>query len=180
MKLFHVACVGMAMLMASVSVPALERTTHNQVQNLNNGMEQRLEASKAAFTAVLNELKAQLDDVLRRLGIVETDMTAVKAKNTEQDTTINVMRSRQPVDWNSPLEQRLNALASRLSSVENRPTGGTISWGSCTSHYFDGYSGPSYQTCPAGSFMHGFSQGGLNTGRKVYFGTIYCCKPVIN
>ena len=179
MKLFHTFCLGLGMLLASVSAPALERTTHNDIQNLNNGVEKRLEATRAAFTALLNELKAQIDDILARLGILETDMAAVKAKNTEQDTTINVIRARQPVDWNTPLEQRLNAMAARLQTLENKPTGGNISWTSCTAHSFDGYSGPSYQTCPSGSFMHGFSQGGLNTGRKVYHGTIYCCKPVI-
>lgn len=46
----------------------------------------------AAFTTVFNDMKQQIDDILRRLGLLETDMSGVKAKNCERSAmTITTM-----------------------------------------------------------------------------------------
>lgn len=110
------------------SAGALEMTSLNDVRNVNGGLEQRLEATAAMLTAAFNKLKDEIADILARLTALETDMTAVKTKNTEQDarltpveTQVYVIRSKQPVDWNTPLENRLKAIESKTAPEPTPP-----------------------------------------------------------
>lgn len=74
-----------ALICSAGTVTALEVTSNNDIRKLNSGLEQRLETTKSALTAAFNGLKGTIDDILARLGVLEADMVAVKAKNTEQD-----------------------------------------------------------------------------------------------
>lgn len=121
MKLFQIACLGTA-LVAGSTAHALEVSAHNDIRKLNSGLEQRLETTKAMLTALVNGLKGTIDDILARLTALEGKMTDVTTK--------------QPVAWNTPLENRLANIEGkdaqqdvRITNLENRPAGGNFELG---------------------------------------------------
>ncbi len=90
-----------AIALCSVSTQALEVTSHNDVKNLNGGLEQRLEASTAAVTAVVNDMNA-------RVTAAEADITAIKGNGSEDE----VQR------WNTKLEARLDVIETDVDATE--------------------------------------------------------------
>lgn len=121
-------------MLCSTSAYSLEVTGHNDLRNVNSGLEQRLEATKAALTAAHNNLRETVDTFDGRITTVETGLGAVQTKNTEQDGSLTQIRSLQPVSWNAPLENRLraienavNGLGTRVTALEKNPAaGGTL------------------------------------------------------
>lgn len=126
-----------AALLCSTSAFALEMSASNDVRNLNSGFEQRLEATKNALTAAFNSLKGTIDDIVGRLGVVESDIVLIKNNGANDE----VHR------WNPKLEVRLDNIESinasqtnaintatttnntqdnRLTALENAPKGGLV------------------------------------------------------
>lgn len=87
---------------------ALEVTSNNEIRKLNSGLEQRLETTKSALTAAFNGLKGTIDDILARLAALEAKMGDVTTK--------------QPVSWNTPLENRLKAIEAKNTAQDTAIT----------------------------------------------------------
>lgn len=163
---------------------ALEVTANNEIRALNSGLEQRVETTRSTLLAAFNGLKGTIDDIVARLTALETKMTDVKTK--------------QPVAWNTPLENRLKSIETvnatqtsnistlntsvgnhntRITTLEKKPGGGTIKIGpSCTKLLVGSTNGTTMMNCPTGYVAAGLAQRGLTTGSKVWSGYLNCCQ----
>ena len=181
-------------LLCSASVHALEITSHNEVRNINSGLEQRLESTKAALIAVVNDLKAKVDDLLARMTSVEADVSLIKnngandevqrwnpklenrldtieGKNTTQDTAINVMRTTQPISWNTVLESRLKALEDKAAPTASVPIPDTTN---CKTIVTSSTKNKMIM-CPAGHVLVGLANAGLAESSKNVYVQGRCC-----
>lgn len=179
MKLFRFTCLAAALL-AGTSGYALEITANNELTKVNSGLENRLEATKAALLAAVNDLKDTIDDILARLGVLETDVALIKNNGANNE----VQR------WNPKLETRLDNIETavntsttkntkqdnRLTALENMSSSaGTIKFSSCTDHIVGNGGTKSLILCPTGKVMTGLAQQGLATGSKVWKAKMRCC-----
>lgn len=183
MRIMTVFVLTGALLCTATSATALEVTSHNDIRKLNSGLEQRLESTSAALTAAFNNLKDTIDDILARLGVLETKMAAVTTK--------------QPADWNTPLENRLlgiestnaaqtnaintsttknNAQDNRLAALENQtPAAIRIRVKSSGCSDISVVRG-SQRMCPSNRVLVGVTGGVIATSSKSWSGTFHCCE----
>lgn len=183
MRIMTVFVLTGALLCTAASTTALEMTANNDIRKLNSGLEQRLEATSAALTAAFNNLKDTIDDILARLGVLETKMAAVT--------------TRQPADWNTPLENRLLGIEStnvaqtnaintattkngtqdnRLTALENQTQSSIrirVKTSSCSD--FSAAKG-SQRMCPSNRVLVGVTAGVIATSSKSWSGTFHCCE----
>lgn len=183
MRIMTVLVLTGALLCTATSSTALEMTANNDIRKLNSGLEQRLEATSAALTAAFNNLKGTIDDILARLGALETKMSAVTTK--------------QPADWNTPLENRLlsiegtnvaqtnaintattknNTQDNRLAALENQTQASIrirVKTGSCSD--ISAARG-SQRMCPSNRVLVGVTAGVIAASSKSWSGTFHCCE----
>lgn len=186
------ACtLGVALMMSSASVIALEKTATKEVDQASTDLNTQMKIT--AFSAAV---QAAIDQLMARVNLFDGRIDALEAWRTGVDTSIANILSRLAAlearaphlaylydTWRPWVEGQLSSLSSSVSSlntrvtnVESRGSGGTLVFHSC---YQRGARYGPVVYCDGGDVVTGVCSSGKDANcRQVgaNYTTINCCK----
>ncbi len=122
MPLVRTFAVAALLGAAAASGHAMEATTHNDVRNMNSGLEQRLEAMSASLQAAFNALRAQVEGFATRISTLEATATNHEGRITTLETQMSSLRTWQQAAqaWMHQTAGHISDIFARLAALEAR------------------------------------------------------------
>lgn len=186
------ACtLGVALLMSSASVNALEKTATKEVDQASTGL-----GTEMKITAFSEGVKAAIAELVSRVNLFDGRIDTLEAWRTGIDTSVAdilarlaALEARAPHlaylydTWRPWVEGQISSLNTSIGDINNRVTtletgggGDTVVTGPSCQNFGVGKSTKKVMiSCPDNMFINGVTMSGLTTGDKNWSGTFKCC-----